>query len=155
MTEESIDTDSKFSTVLELVSDGMAVSRACKVTGLGRTTLYRMINSSNEREREFSRALQDRGEKFGDELIDLVDEAPPDGLDAAGLHAWSARQRLRFDARRWIAARLCPKRYGDKLEIASHRIIDIDFAKIREEADRLRLARERHLAIEYAPPNGR
>lgn len=50
--------------------------------------------------------------------LDMVADhviAIADGEDSEGD---TARDRLRFDARRWYLSKMAPKRYGDKLEEA-------------------------------------
>jgi len=41
----------------------------------------------------------------------------PPGLSGPEASAWSQRQRLRFDAMRWTAAKLRPRAYGDHVQL--------------------------------------
>jgi hypothetical protein len=69
-------------------------------------------------------ARECQAELFACEIIDIADETPiteqpdPDGgvtlrIDAAGVQ----RNKLRVDARKWVAARLLPRKYGERKEI--------------------------------------
>jgi hypothetical protein len=152
------DVTAAWSQVLELVSGGMAVSNACKKAGISRGAFYARVRSSPELEREFATALADRGEVLADEIITLADERPPAGLDAPGMSAWTQRQRLRVDARKWSAAKLKPKRYGDAISLESRHLFEFDIrALLALREGRLQSLgaaqtdRSQHLIIEHEP----
>lgn len=75
----------------------------------------------------YARAKEDCADTLADEILDISDDARNDwmqrnhGEDDPG---WVAngehiqRSRLRVDARKWIASKLKPRKYGDKLELA-------------------------------------
>lgn len=54
----------------------------------------------------YTRARQERAEIFVEELLDIADNPSPD---------WG-RDRLRIDTRKWIACKMIPKTYGDKID---------------------------------------
>ena len=62
--------------------------------------------------RRYALAREAQAEGFAQELAELADAAV--GLDNAGVQA----QRLRVDTRKWIAARILPKQYGDRVDVA-------------------------------------
>jgi len=75
-------------------------------------------------QKRYREALELRGEHHAEAIIDIADELPPRRvamgvafLAPEDVKAWIARQRLRIDARKWTAARLLPKKYGDKLAL--------------------------------------
>ena len=53
---------------------------------------------------QYARAREVQAETLADEIVSIADE---DGDPQ--------RQRLRVDARKWVASKLKPKRYGDKV----------------------------------------
>lgn len=54
-----------------------------------------------------------QAEAFADEIIAIADgDAATDPAIAA---AMTARDKLRVDARKWIASKLAPKKYGEKV----------------------------------------
>jgi hypothetical protein len=60
---------------------------------------------------------------------------PPLDLDPALINAWVNRQRLRIDARKWSAAKLRPKQWGDKIDVSvTHTQISIVQALEQAEA---------------------
>ncbi len=77
--------------------------------------------SHDEFSERYARAREAQAEVRADEIVDIADDdtndftADKDGnLVANNEHI--QRSRLRVDARKWIAAKLLPKRYGDKIQ---------------------------------------
>ena len=71
---------------------------------------------------QYARAREAQAEVRADEIVDIADDdtndftADKDGkLVVNNEHI--QRSRLRVDARKWIAAKLLPKRYGEKLDL--------------------------------------
>jgi len=60
---------------------------------------------------QYARAREAQAELRADEITDIAD-----GVEHGASEAVQAA-RLRIDARKWIAAKLLPKRYGDKLDL--------------------------------------
>ncbi len=59
---------------------------------------------------QYARAREAQAELRADEITDIAD-----GVEHGASEAVQAA-RLRVDARKWIAAKLLPKRYGDKIQ---------------------------------------
>ena len=71
--------------------------------------------------RQYARAREAQAEVRADEIVDIADDVLSDFTkDKDGKvtvnHDHIQRSRLRVDARKWIAAKLLPKRYGDKMQ---------------------------------------
>ncbi len=69
---------------------------------------------------QYAKAREAQAEHMADELMDIADDGRNDYMEREhGLVLNSeaiARSKLRVDTRKWIAARLLAKKYGDKLE---------------------------------------
>ena len=137
------DVAAAWSRALEMIGDGVAVVTACKRAGISRSAFYARMRPDSETfkpdcVREYIAALADSGEVRGDEVITLSDEEPPPDLEGASLSAWVQRQRMRVDARKWVAARLAPKRYGDhvNVEVLTKNFVEVDIRNLLEERDR-------------------
>jgi len=57
--------------------------------------------------KQYTRAREFQADALFDEILDIVDDDDRDTHD----------KRLRMDARKWMAGKMRPKVYGDKLEI--------------------------------------
>lgn len=74
--------------------------------------------------RQYARAREAQADTIFDEIIDIADNATNDwmerngqddeGYQLNGEHV--QRSRLRLDARKWMAGKLAPKKYGDKIQ---------------------------------------
>lgn len=60
----------------------------------------------------YARAREIRAEILADEIVEIADLAEDDNSSKV------QKAKLQVDARRWVASKLLPKRYGDKLEEA-------------------------------------
>ncbi len=74
-----------------------------------------------EFEQEYARARRVQAEMFAEEIIDIADDTFGDtttGKDGDSVTGREniQRSRLRVDARKWIASKLLPKVYGDKIQ---------------------------------------
>ena len=74
-----------------------------------------------EFEQQYARAREVQAEVLADELTDIADDAAGDFTkDKDGKttvdHENIQRSRLRVDTRKWVASKLLPKRYGDKMQ---------------------------------------
>jgi len=71
---------------------------------------------------QYARAREANVEVHVDEIIDIADDKSSDTItDAEGNERpnteWIQRSRLRVDARKWVASKQLPKKYGDKLDV--------------------------------------
>ena len=67
---------------------------------------------------QYDVAVEERGDFLAEEIVAIADTPIPEGLDGRGASAWVQLQRLRLDARRWTAARLRPRVWGDRLDVS-------------------------------------
>jgi hypothetical protein len=51
------------------------------------------------------------------EILTLADELMPDNLEGKERGVWVHQQRLRVDSRKWLAAKLHPWMYGERLKV--------------------------------------
>lgn len=70
---------------------------------------------------QYAIAREAQAELYADEIIDISDDSTQDDLfndeGKRVLNAeWVARSKLRVDARKWIASKLLPKKYGEKIQ---------------------------------------
>lgn len=65
----------------------------------------------------YAEACEDRADRLAEELLELADTPIPEGLDGPGKSAWVQQLRVKIDARKWIACKLKPRQYGDRLDL--------------------------------------
>lgn len=76
---------------------------------------------------QYARAREAQADAIVDEMLDIADDATNDYMERKtedeqspgyvlnGEHV--QRSKLRIDARKWVASKLAPKKYGDKLDV--------------------------------------
>lgn len=83
----------------------------------------------------YHEACEDRADRLAEELLELADTPIPEGLDGPGKSAWVQQLRLKVDVRKWIACKLKPRQYGERIDLeVRHTSISITTAL--EEAER-------------------
>lgn len=115
-------------TILDAIASGDSLSTA--LTRLSPAPSYSWaklaLRSDDLLKQAYDQATQDRGDRLAEELLDLADSPMPVGLDGPAMSAWVQQLRLRVDVRKWSAAKLRPKVYGDRIDVAvTHEQISI------------------------------
>jgi hypothetical protein len=86
-----------------------------------KTTVFKWLGANAVFADQYARAREAQADTLADEITDIADDgsrdyaASEDGRPVVD-HDHIARSRLRIDARKWIASKLKPKKYGDKIE---------------------------------------
>lgn len=87
-----------------------------------KSTIFRWLAARPEFCDQYARAREEQAETLADEIVDIADEDPGvisrgegDRAEVSVDSAAVAHQRLRIEARKWVASKLKPKRYGDKV----------------------------------------
>jgi len=65
----------------------------------------------------YTEACEDRADRLAEQLLELSDTPIPEGLDGPGKSAWVQQLRLKVDTRKWIACKLKPRQYGDRIDL--------------------------------------
>ena len=97
-------------------------------------TIMEWLKAHDEFASMYRQAKEDQADTLADEIIAIADSVKDAGpADSAKVNA----ARLRVDARKWVAAKLKPKVYGDRVKAAltgavsvEHTITDEDRAKV-------------------------
>lgn len=101
--------------IIDLIStSSKGLDSLCKAhSSLPHPATVRRWISQNEGFRDrYARAKEEQADLMADEIIDIADELT--GKDLTHEKIGAAKQRI--DARKWVAAKLKPKKYGDKLD---------------------------------------
>ena len=107
------------------IVNGESLNRICKDDHMPNVaTVYRWLQKLEDFRNMYTRAKEDQADTLADEIQDISDEKPMmtivtddesvEKLDPVGIN----RNRLRIDARKWIAAKLKPRKYGDRQILA-------------------------------------
>ena len=95
-------------TICERLSIGESLRAICRDDGMpGRTTVLRWLADNEVFRGQYAYACEVRQDDIFDELFDISDNSGED----------VNRDRLRIDTRKWVLARMAPKKYGDKAAV--------------------------------------
>ena len=78
----------------------------------------RLLASDPALNARYRAVLEDRADSLIDQLLELADSPIPDELAGPERGAFIAHLKLRLDTRRYLASKLFPKQYGERLEVA-------------------------------------
>lgn len=108
------------------LADGRSLRSVCRDDGMpDRATVFRWLAAHQEFRDQYARAKDEAADALADDILEIADDGRNDWMERAGGDAgagWTLngehiqRSRVRIDARKWIAAKLKPKKYGDKVE---------------------------------------
>ena len=96
------------------IASGESLRAICQDPALpDRSTVLRWaLRDEGGFRHQYEDALRMRAEGWADEVVELADQALEAG-DSTRVHA----TRLSLDARKWVASRLLPKKYGDRTAV--------------------------------------
>ncbi len=105
------------------LASGEPLVRICKDESKPHvSTVYRWIAANDAFRDMYVRAREDQADTLADEIVAIADDGSNDTYEKDGVvltdHEVVARSKLRVDARKWVAAKLKPKKYGDKVDVA-------------------------------------
>jgi|TARA_R110000823_G_scaffold245599_5_gene369761 hypothetical protein len=119
-------TDEIEAEIFERIANGESTRSICNDDWLPSWgTLNKRLASDPEFVARYARAREDQADKIFEEILTIADDAHNDWMERNGKDdaGWQAngehiqRSKLRIDARKWMAGKLRPKVYGDKLEL--------------------------------------
>lgn len=96
----------------------------CKEVGIDYQTHLNWFRSHPEYFDQYARAKEDQSDLLIEEMIEIADDSTGDEMVTVdGVVKMNSeyvqRSRIRIDTRKWIASKLKPKKYGDKLDLTS------------------------------------
>jgi len=109
--------------ICEQIADGKSLRSICAAEGMpGKSTVFRWLAENEAFRDQYARAREAQADALADDILDIADYSARDTYtDENGNERTNtevvARSRLRVDARKWIAAKLKPKVYGDRTEL--------------------------------------
>jgi len=107
-----------FNSIFDLIENGKSLRYALKEVKLSSSRFFDWIEEDSEKQKQYARATELRADALADEMFDIVDETSRDTIITdKGIipnNEWIQRSRLRYDARKWLASKLNPKKYGDR-----------------------------------------
>jgi hypothetical protein len=115
-------------TICQRIADGQSLRSICSLEAMpGQTTVFRWLESNEAFRDQYARAREVQADTLFDEILDIADDGRNDWIERHDQEGTATgyrengeamrRSQLRIDARKWMAGKLRPKKYGDKIEL--------------------------------------
>lgn len=104
--------------IFDKIGAGASLTTALKEPGISYSHAQRLIDADPALSESYETAKKTRASRLAEEIIELADAEIPSHLQGVEISAWVAQKRLQVDARKWVAAKLHPKVYGDKIDVS-------------------------------------
>lgn len=107
--------------ICEQIAEGKSLRSICEQENMpNKATVFRWLASDPKFSDQYTRARETQADTLFDEILAIADDGRNDSyVDDEGMvrtdHDVIARSRLRVDARKWMAGKLRPKVYGEKV----------------------------------------
>lgn len=106
--------------ICERVVEGKSLIRIAREYDFALASFFKWLSEEEGFSDKYTRAKVEQADTLIEEILDIADCKKDDSfLDENGKeiinHEVLARSRLRVDTRKWIAGKMRPKKYGEKL----------------------------------------
>ena len=107
--------------ICERISDCVTLQAIADDAGVSKGTLINWLAQEGHVD-QYARAREAQADKMAEDILAIADDSSKDTyVDESGNvradQEVVARSKLRIDARKWLAGKMAPKKYGDKLDI--------------------------------------
>lgn len=109
--------------ICERIADGESLRSICSDEEMpNKATVFRWLAANDAFRDQYARARESQADTLFDDILEIADDARNDwmerrdgnrGYELNGDHI--QRSRLRLEARKWMASKLAPKKYGDRI----------------------------------------
>lgn len=121
-------TEELANTICERIADGESLRSICDDKDMpAKSTVFKWLSENTDFSDQYARAREAQADALVDDMLSIADDGRNDWMEkknAAGENlGWTEngealrRSQLRIDARKWMAAKLRPKKYGDKIDL--------------------------------------
>jgi len=94
------------------LAGGESLNRICRDDDMPhRASVHRWLLRDHEFRRSYEFARQVQADYYAEQVIELADEA--DASTSPAVH----KAKLQVDARKWAAARMAPRKWGDRSQV--------------------------------------
>jgi hypothetical protein len=96
-------------------------------------TVFAWMRRFPEFLKQYARAKEESADAFAEEILEIADDGRNDWMERHGeknedgepVKGWAVngehiqRSRVRIDTRKWLASKLKPKKYGDRVDLTN------------------------------------
>lgn len=110
---------------LQISTSSKSLRTICKEVNISVQTVLNWLNNPEKKDflAQYARAKEEQADFLAEEMIEIADDAANDTIitekGEIENKEWTNRSKLRVETRKWISAKLKPKKYGDKIDVTS------------------------------------
>lgn len=105
----------------------------CAENKIDVSSLMKWLKENKEFSEQYARAKELQADYLVEEIIEIVDDGSNDFMTITkGNESYNvedrevtSRSKIRYDARKWIASKLAPKKYGDKTQTEHSGVVGV------------------------------
>lgn len=87
------------------------------------STIMKWLSENKLFSEQYARSKELQADFLAEEILEIADDSSNDTIDSEygpqENKEWVNRSKLRVDARKWVAAKLRPKKYSEKVDITT------------------------------------
>lgn len=111
-------------TICGRLAEGESLRAICLSDDMpGRTTVFKWLLNHPDFANQYARARELQADTLFEEILEIADDSTGDrkvvgeeGKEVCDTE-FVQRSRLRVDARKWMAGKMAPKKYGEKVDV--------------------------------------
>lgn len=109
-----------------LIATGLSVKKVCEKPGMPcPRAIFNWLRTNETFRGLYEKAKEASADCLSDEMLDIADNASNDWMEnnSEKSEGWLLngdhiqRDKLRIETRKWLASKLKPKKYGDKIDV--------------------------------------
>jgi hypothetical protein len=114
--------------ICERIADGESLKAICEDEGMPhKATVFKWLGENTSFSDKYARAREAQADALFDDILSIADDGRNDWMEKQNEdgETWGWREngealrrsQLRIDARKWMAGKLRPKKYSEKLQV--------------------------------------
>jgi len=119
-------TKEKGNRICALIEQGSSLRAIARMEGMpSQETLRKWLCERDDFLEQYTRAREHQADSIFEEILEIADDGSNDYMqnddDKIVLNSEHVqRSRLRVDSRKWMLARMSPRKYGDKVDVTAN-----------------------------------
>ncbi|OCP36746.1 hypothetical protein [Ensifer sp. LC163] len=120
--------DELVDTICERIATGASLKAICEADDMpAQSTVFKWLSEKPDFSERYARAREAQADALFDEILSIADDGRNDWMEKVSAEGESIgwrengeavrRSQLRVEARKWMAGKLRPKKYGEKLDL--------------------------------------
>lgn len=111
----------------QVANSSLGLSYICGKNDIDPSTFYDWLKRDDNYAKKYARAKEQQADFLAEEILAISDDGSNDYMTIVkGDKEYNVedkevtnRSRLRVDSRKWLASKLLPKKYGDKVDLTT------------------------------------